>query len=126
MVTPKRRGVRFEYAVAYFFERFGFTWDRSGSSLGIDIKISRDGRLRYLASCKKTSTPGPIYLPQHEVERLKASANETGAQGMVCFGFNRMPVLALHVDEISGLESTKHNYKIYPTNGRPLKELLKV
>lgn len=52
MVTPKRRGVRFEYTVAYLFERFGFTWDRSGSSLGIDLKISKDGRLRYLVSCK--------------------------------------------------------------------------
>jgi len=37
-----------------------------------------------------------------------------------------MPMLALHTDEVSGLESTKHNYKIYPTNGSPLKELLKV
>jgi len=36
------------------------------------------------------------------------------------------PMLALHVDEISGLEITKHNYKIYPTNGSPLKELLRV
>ena len=52
MVTPKRRGVRFECTVAYLFERFAFTWDRSGSSLGIDLKISKDGRLRYLVSCK--------------------------------------------------------------------------
>ena len=126
MVTPKRRGVRFEYRVAYLFERFGYSWDRSGSSLGIDLKISKDGRLCYLVSCKKTSTLGPIYLPQHEVERLKASASETGAQGMVCFGFNRTPVLALQVDEVSDLEGTKRNYKIYSTNGRPLKELLEV
>ena len=126
MVTPKRWGVRFEYAVAYLFERFGFTRDRSGSSLGIDLKISKNGRLRYLVSCKKTSTLGPIYLPRYEVKRLKASTSETGARGMVCFGFNRTPVLALQVDEVFDLEGTKRNYKIYPANGRPLKELLEV
>jgi len=126
MVTPKRRVVRFEYAVAYLFERFGFTWDRSGSSLGIDLKISKNGRLRYLVSCKKTSTLGQIYLPRYEVERLKDSISETGAQGMVCFGFNHTPVLALQVDEVFDFEGTKRNYKIYPTSGRPLKELLEV
>jgi Holliday junction resolvase len=124
LVTPKRRGVRFEYAVAYVFERFGYSWDRSGSSLGIDLKISKDGRLCYLVSCKKTSTSGPIYLPRREVERLKASAAGTGVQGLICFGFNRTPALALRVDEITELKSTRHNYKIYPGDGMPLKELL--
>jgi len=52
MVTPKRRGVRFECTVAHLFKCFAFTWDRSGSSLGIELKISKDGRLRYLVSCK--------------------------------------------------------------------------
>ncbi len=126
MVTPKKRGTRFEYYVAHLFERFGYSWDRSGSSLGIDLKISKGGHLRYLVSCKKTSTLGQIYLPRYEVERLKASTNETGAQGMVCFSFNRTPVLALRLDEVFGIESTRRNYKIYPTNGKPLKELLKV
>ena len=45
---------------------------------------------------------------------------------MVCFGFNRTPVLALQVDEVSALEGTRRNYKIYPTNSKPLKELLDV
>jgi Holliday junction resolvase len=124
MTTPKKRGQNFEYKTAYLFERFGFSWDRSGSSLGVDLKISKDGRLLYLVSCKKTSTLGPIYLQRYEVERLKASADETGAQGMVCFGFHRTPVLALPIEKIADLKSTKLHYKLYPTDGKPLKEIL--
>jgi len=124
MVTPKKKGQNFEYKTAYLFERFGFAWDRSGSSLGVDLKISKDGRLRYLVSCKKTSTLGPIYLQKYEVERLKASADETRAQGMVCFGFRRTPVLALLIEKIADLKSTKLHYKLYPADGKPLKEIL--
>lgn len=124
MTTPKKRGQNFEYKTAYLFERFGFSWDRSGSSLGVDLKISKDGRLFYLTSCKKTSTLGPIYLQRYEVERLKASADETGAQGMICFGFRRTPVLALPIEKIADLKSTKLHYKLYPTDGKPLKEIL--
>ena len=121
----KRRGVSFEYRTAYLFERFGYSWDRSRSSLGIDLKISKSGSLRYLVSCKKTSSFGPIYLPKDEVERLKAAAKETKAEGFLCFGFHRTPVLALPLKRISALERTKHSYKIYPKDGIPLKELLK-
>jgi Holliday junction resolvase len=124
MVTPKKRGQNFEYKTAYIFERFGFSWDRSGSSLGVDLKVSKDGRLRYLVSCKKTSTLGPIYLQRYEVERLRTSADETGAEGMICFGFRRTPVLAISVDEISELKGTKLHYKLYPTDGKPLREIL--
>lgn len=124
MVSPKKRGTRFEYRTAYLFERFGFAWDRSGSSLGVDLKISKGGRLRYLVSCKKTSTFGPIYVPRREVEHLQVAAKETGAEGLLCFGFYRTPPLALPVGRARNLESTKHNYKIYPTDGKPLKELL--
>jgi Holliday junction resolvase len=124
MTTPKKRGQNFEYRTAYIFERFGFTWDRSGSSLGVDLKISRDGRLLYLVSCKKTSTLGPIYLQRNEVDRLRASADETGARGMICFGFRRTPVLAIFLDKISDLESTKLYYKLYPRDGKLLKEIL--
>lgn len=124
MVTPKGRGVRFEYRVAYLFERFGYSWDRSGSSLGVDLKISKGGRLRCLVSCKKTSKLGPIYLPRNEVERLSASAKETGAQGMVCFGFRLTPVFTLPIEKVAGLESTRLYYKINPADGKPLKEIL--
>jgi Holliday junction resolvase len=124
MVTPKKKGQNFEYKTAYLFERFGFSWDRSGSSLGVDLKISRDGRLRYLVSCKKTSTLGPIYLPRREVGRLRTSAEETGAKAMVCFGFRRTPVLAIPAEKISELRGTKLYYKLYPRDGRPLKEIL--
>ena len=125
MVTPKQKGTQMEYRVAYIFERFGYSWDRSRSSLGIDLKISKGGGLRYLVSCKKTSSFGPIYLPKHEVERLKAAAKETKAEGFLCFGFHRTPVLALPLKKVSALERTKHSYKIYPKDGMPLKELLK-
>ena len=124
MVTAKQRGTQWEYYVARLFERFGFAWDRSGSSLGIDLKISRKGRLCYLVSCKKTSKFGPIYLPRWEVERLKAAAEETGAKGLLCFGFHRSPVLALPVQRATDLERTRRNYKIYPADGKPLKEIL--
>lgn len=124
MVTPKQKGTRWEYYVAHFFERFGFAWDRSGSSLGVDLKISKGGRLCYLVSCKKTSMLGPIYLPRREVERLKASAIETGAMGLICFGFHRTGIFALPVDKVSDLKSTRLYYKLYPTDGKSLKELL--
>ncbi len=120
----KTRGTMFEYRVAYLFERFGYSWDRSGSSLGVDLKISKGGRLCCLVSCKKTSTLGPIYLPRREVERLKASANETGADGLLCFGFRRTAVLALPIDKVASLKGTRLYYKIHPTDGKPLKELL--
>ncbi|MEW6592106.1 MAG: restriction endonuclease [Candidatus Hadarchaeota archaeon] len=124
MTTSKKRGTMFEYRVSYLLEGLGFSWDRSGSSLGIDLKISKKGKLRYLISCKKTTRAGPIYLPKGEVERLKASAKETGAEGLVCFGFMRTPVLALNLKEISKLPSTRLYYKIQMGDGRPLKELL--
>lgn len=124
MVTAKRRGVSFEYKTAYIFRDFGYSWDRSGSSLGIDLKISKGGHPCYLVSCKKTSTSGPIYLPRQDVEQLKSAAKETGAKGLLCFGFHRSPVLALPVKKATGLERTRRNYKIYPTDGKPLKEIL--
>ena len=125
MVTAKQKGTQWEYYVAHLFERFGFSWDRSRSSLGIDLKISKGGSLRYLVSCKKTSSFGPIYLPKHEVERLKAAAKETKAEGFLCFGFHRTPVLALPLERVSALKRTKQSYKIYPEDGILLKELLK-
>jgi Holliday junction resolvase len=125
MVLPKLRGVNFEYRVAYVFERFGYTWDRSGSSLDIDLKISKDGRLCYLVSCKKTSGNGPIYLPRIEVDRLVESASKSEAQGLICFGFNRTPVLALAIDQVRCTDGTRLSYKLYPTDGRPLTELLR-
>jgi Holliday junction resolvase len=124
MVLPKLRGVNFEYRVAYVFERLGYTWDRSGSSLGIDLKISKDGRLCYLVSCKKTSGNGPIYLPRIEVDHLAESASKSKAQCLICFGFNRSPVLTLAIDQVRCTDGTRLSYKLYPTDGRPLTELL--
>jgi len=124
MVSPKLRGVNFEYRCAYLFERFGYTWDRSGSSLGIDLKILKDGRLCHLVNCKKTSKLGPIYLQRSEVDRLAASASRAGVQGLVCFGFNRTPVLALAIEHVRRLKGTRLSYKLYPTDGRPLIKLL--
>ncbi len=121
----KLKGINFEYRTAYLFERFGYTWDRSGSSLGIDLKILKDGRLRYLVNCKKTSTQGPIYLPRIEVDRLALGAKQAGVPGLVCFGFHRTPILTLPLDKLHKLGSTRLNYKLYPADGRPLAEFLK-
>ncbi len=123
-MLAKQRGVQFEYRTAYFFERFGHTWDRSGSSLGIDLKILKNGKLHYLTNCKKTAKSKIIYLSQAEVERLSAQAVERGAKGLVCFGFYRSPIYVLTVDEMKKLERTKLNYKLKLGDGTPLKEFL--
>lgn len=125
MTTSKKRGTGFEYRVAYLFESFGFRWDRSGSSLGIDLKISERGRLRFLVNCKKTSKIRTIYLPKTDVERLRTSARETGARGLVCFGFRRTPILVVPLEEIARLEKSRLYYKLGAGDGRPLKDLLK-
>lgn len=124
MVSQKRRGTNFEYRVAYLFEEFGFEWDRAGSSLGIDLKVYRRGKLRYLVSCKKTSRIVPIYVTKDEVRMLEEKAREMGAEAMVCFGFRRTPILALKIGEIKKLPKTKVYYRIDPNVGRPLREIL--
>lgn len=93
--------------------------------MGIDLKILKDGRLRYLVNCKKTSKVRPIYLSRLEVERLAAQAEQTGAEGLICFGFVRTPILVLTLDQIPCLKATRLNYKLYPKDGRPLMEFLK-
>lgn len=93
--------------------------------MGIDLKISKDGCLRYLVNCKKTSNVGPIYVSRLEIERLAAQAEQTGAEGLVCFGFVRTPIFVLTLDQISRLKATRLNYKLYPNDGRPLVEFLK-
>jgi len=123
--SSKARGVRFEYRVAHFFERLGYSWDRSRSSLGTDLKILKNGELRYLVSCKKTSKSEVIYLPRREVERLSREALERRAVGLVCFGFHRTPIYALTVDELQEIENTKLSYKLTPENGAPLAEFLR-
>jgi Holliday junction resolvase len=117
-------GGAFEYRVAYVFERFGYSWDRSRSSLGIDLRIWERGHLRYLINAKKTSTLKPIYLPKSEIKRLRASAKETGARGLVCFGFRRTPILAVSLNEIDKLRKTRLYYKLTLEDGKPLKEML--
>ncbi|MCD6248666.1 MAG: restriction endonuclease [Hadesarchaea archaeon] len=124
VTNPKTRGVMFEYRVGHFFERWGYSWDRSGSSLGIDLKILKNGKLRYLVSCKKTSKPRPIYLTRHEVKRLSIEASRRGAEGLVCFGFHRTPIYVIPVKEVDKIESTRLYYKIKPGDGILLSEFL--
>lgn len=123
-MLPKRRGVNFEYRVAYLFEKYGYDWDRSGSSLGIDLKISRNGRLCYLVSCKKTACSDVIYLPRAELEMLSSAAAQAGVKGLVCFGFRRSQVFALTTDQIQKLKMTRLSYKISRENGYPLARIL--
>lgn len=124
MPTSKLRGVQFEYRCAYLFERFGYTWDRSGSSLGIDLKILKNGKLCYLVNCKKTARSKLIYLPQVEVERLSAEAAERKAVGLICFGFYRSPIYVLTINGMRKLERTRLNYKLRPEDGTTLEEFL--
>lgn len=125
MVTPKKRGTRFEYRVAYIFQKFGYSWDRSGSSLGIDLKITKKGRLCYLVSCKKTSRSAVIYVPKDEIKTLKKASRETGAEGLICFGFYRSPIFTVNVRDTTSLEVTEKYYKLRPEAGHPLDLLLK-
>ncbi|MEM2878106.1 MAG: restriction endonuclease [Candidatus Hadarchaeales archaeon] len=125
MVTPKKRGTRFEYRVAYLFEKYGYSWDRSRSSMGIDLKITRNGKLRYLISCKKTSKNGPIYIPLEEVSRLEKYSRETRADGMICFGFNRTAIFFLKLKDVALLEKTRQYYKINRGDGHILENMLK-
>ncbi|MEM2250950.1 MAG: restriction endonuclease [Candidatus Hadarchaeales archaeon] len=124
VVSQKKRGTNFEYRVAYLFEEFGFEWDRAGSSLGIDLKIYKNGKLRYLVSCKKTSRLVPIYVAKDEIRMLEKKAKEMGAEAIVCFGFRRTPVLALKTKEIKRLPKSRMYYRIDPDVGRPLREIL--
>lgn len=124
MTTPKKRGTRFEYRVAYRFEDFGYSWDRSGSSLGVDLKILKDGQLRFLVSCKKTSTKDVIYLPKEEVEDLAGEAERRGAPGLICYGFYRTPVFAVPLEDVDGLEQTEQSYKLAGDKGTHLRGFL--
>ncbi|MFN4133506.1 MAG: hypothetical protein ACK4GQ_03960 [Candidatus Hadarchaeales archaeon] len=125
MTTPKKRGTNFEYRVAYLFESFGYEWDRSGSSLGIDLKIFRDGRLRYLVSCKKTSAREMIYVPKSEVNFLLDNARRCGAEALLCFSFYRTPILVLPIAGLKKLQKTRLFFKIDASAGAPLREFLR-
>ncbi len=125
MTLPKRRGVNFEYRVAYKFEEFGYEWDRSGSSLGIDLKILKDGKIRYLVSCKKTSKSEVIYFPKSEAQDLSEKASEREVEGLICYGFYRTPIYAHTLRETDSLKETKKNYKLEPESSITLEEFLK-
>lgn len=125
MTSSKKRGTRFEYRVAYVFEDFGYSWDRSGSSLGVDLKVLKRGELRFLVSCKKTSSKGVIYLPKGEVENLAKKAEQRDARGLVCYGFYRTPVFVVPLEKnMSGLEQTEKNYKLVRNKGVALENFL--
>ncbi|KXA96935.1 hypothetical protein AKJ38_02245 [candidate division MSBL1 archaeon SCGC-AAA259I14] len=124
MTGSKKRGTRFEYRVAYRFEDFGYSWDRSGSSLGVDLKVLEDGDLRFLVSCKKTSTKDVIYLPKAEVEDLADEAERRGAPGLICYGFYRTPVFVVPLENMSDLEQTEKSYKLEKSRDATLDDFL--
>lgn len=124
MTLPKKRGVRFEYRTSHKFEEFGYSWDRSGSSLGVDIKILKGGELRYLVSCKKTSESETIYLPKFEVEGLAEEASKRDVEGLICYGFYRTPIFVHSIDDIDQLEQTEKSYKLEPRSSPSLGDFL--
>ncbi|MEM2978056.1 MAG: hypothetical protein QXM46_02060 [Candidatus Hadarchaeales archaeon] len=122
MVTPKSRGTRWEYRVAHRFERWGYEWRRSGSSLGVyDLLITKGGRPQFLVSCKKTMGDR-LYIPLEEVEELRREARGMGARPLVCFGFRRTSPLVCELGRLrrSGGES----YRLERGDGEPLDEWL--
>lgn len=124
MTGSKKRGTRFEYRVAYTFEDLGYSWDRSGSSLGVDLKILKDGDLCFLVSCKKTSTKDVIYLPKEEVEDLAGESELRGARGLICYAFYRTPIFVAPLRDITNLEETKKSYKFTGDEGIDLETFL--
>lgn len=124
MTIPKKRGTNFEYRTAYLFESFGYEWDRSGSSLGIDLKVFKNHRLRYFVSCKKTSSKDIIYFSKSEAKHMEVLERKTGARGLICFSFYRTPIMALPISDLKKLRSTRHFFKITKAIGVPLKEFL--
>lgn len=93
--------------------------------MGIDLKILREGSLRYLVSCKKTSKSDAIYMPRREVEKLSAKASKRGVEGLICFGFYRTPIFVRKVGEMEDLEKTKKSYKLREEGSRSLESFLK-
>lgn len=124
MTSSKKRGTRFEYRVAYVFEDFGYSWDRSGSSLGVDLKILKKGALCFLVSCKKTSEKDVIYLPKDEVKSLADEAERRDTQGLVCYGFYRTPVFVTRLGNMGDLEQTRKSYKLVKGEGMVLEDFL--
>jgi Holliday junction resolvase len=124
MSTPKKRGTNFEYRVAYLFRDFGYEWERSGSSLRVDLKIYLKGKLKYLVSCKKTSKLKPIYVPKSEIAFLRSKGREMGAEPLICFGFKRSPIFVFPVTKAHKLPCSSKFYKLLPEHGVPLKEML--
>lgn len=124
MTLPKTRGTQFEYRTAYLFEEFGYEWDRSRSSLGTDLKILKDGKLRYLVNCKKTSKAKAIYIPQKEVMQLEKKSGRRSAQGLICFGFYRTPIFTHTLESIKKVKRTKKSYKLVKENAYNLKKFL--
>lgn len=125
MTKPKRRGTNFEYRTAYKFEEFGYTWDRSGSSLGVDLKILKNGDLRYLVSCKKTSESNTIYIPKAEIQEFSEESSLRGVKGLICYGFYRTPIFVHPLEKIDELDETKKNYKFQAGESQSLEEFLK-
>ncbi|KXB09625.1 hypothetical protein AKJ35_00520 [candidate division MSBL1 archaeon SCGC-AAA833F18] len=124
MTLPKTRGVQFEYRTAHLFEKFGYEWDRSGSSLGTDLKILKDGELKYLVNCKKTSKSKVIYLPRSEVKDLAETVKKREAQGLICFGFHCTPIFTHTLDSIENTEQTEKNYKLVKEDSQTLRSFL--
>jgi len=121
-VTPRSRGIRWEYRVAHRFERWGYRWKRSGSSLGTyDLLILKGGKPQFLVSCKKTMKD-VLYIPVEEVRELEREAKEWGVRPLLCFGFRRTSPLVCEPGE---LRRRGKSYRLERGDGRPLDEWLR-
>jgi Holliday junction resolvase len=125
MVLPKRRGTAFEYQVAHVFEKFGFEWKRSGSSLGTDLYILKNGKFRFLVGCKKTGTRKPIYIEVSEIDSLENEAKEKNCVPLFCVGFRYTSPFVLTLEEIRKTHQTKNAHKVVMSDGIPLSDFLR-
>jgi len=91
----------------------------------VDLKIYKKGHLKFLVSCKKTSTLRPIYISKSELKYLESKSREMRAKGLICFGFRRTPILGLPLSHVKCLPQSNLFRKLLPSMGSPLKEMLR-
>jgi Holliday junction resolvase len=123
-MTNYAKGRGLEYRAKYVFEKNGYVVDRKTGSKPTDLVVKRNGVVKYICECKKTSRENMdvIYVPKKDVERALAFAKRDLAKALVVFGFYRSPVYTL---EASKLRTNGAMFRISKEEGEELEEYLK-
>ena len=120
-MTNYAKGRSLEYRAKYIFEENGYMVDRNTGSKPTDLVVKRNGVVKYICECKKTSKD-VIYVPKKDVERAIEFAKKDIAKPLIVFGFYRSPVYVLRADS---LETDGAMFKISRGEGEELGEYLK-